>query len=266
MKYKYKNNWYSKDELIEFLANEEFAKKTLEDNIEWSFSWFGDWENSPKTASKVVDENGEPMVVYHGTGEIINVFDKKKAHDTEGRKFNVGTGKGVFSFTNDYNTALSWAERSVERKQYGIISNSPNVLSVFLNFKNPISRNDFESRLDIEFEGYMFRTQKERDKKISKIYKDYKKEKIDGLISDWGEYTAFEPNQIKLATGTNTTFDSNNPDIRYADGGYLSEKLTIDEVENLLGRKLHWWNDDTIILGNVKYKKIYLQPLYEKVI
>lgn len=29
--------------------------------------WFGDWENDPKNASKVVDENGEPMVVYHGT-------------------------------------------------------------------------------------------------------------------------------------------------------------------------------------------------------
>lgn len=29
--------------------------------------WFGDWENSPEKASKVVDENGEPKVVFHGT-------------------------------------------------------------------------------------------------------------------------------------------------------------------------------------------------------
>ena len=29
--------------------------------------WFGDWINDPENASKVVDENGEPMVVYHGT-------------------------------------------------------------------------------------------------------------------------------------------------------------------------------------------------------
>lgn len=27
--------------------------------------WFGDWENNPSKASKVVDENGEPLVVYH---------------------------------------------------------------------------------------------------------------------------------------------------------------------------------------------------------
>jgi len=32
--------------------------------------WFGDWENDPKNASKVVDENGEPLVVFHGTSEM----------------------------------------------------------------------------------------------------------------------------------------------------------------------------------------------------
>ena len=29
--------------------------------------WFGDWINNPENASKVVDENGEPLVVYHGS-------------------------------------------------------------------------------------------------------------------------------------------------------------------------------------------------------
>ncbi|MBQ9693720.1 MAG: hypothetical protein IJV69_03085, partial [Kiritimatiellae bacterium] len=29
--------------------------------------WFGDWENDPENASKVVDENGEPLAVFHGT-------------------------------------------------------------------------------------------------------------------------------------------------------------------------------------------------------
>ena len=36
--------------------------------------WFGDWENDPKNASKVVDENGEPLVVYHGTNAEFNEF------------------------------------------------------------------------------------------------------------------------------------------------------------------------------------------------
>ena len=41
--------------------------------------WFGDWENDPENASKVVDENGEPMVVYRTDFEVFNKFDKRKA-------------------------------------------------------------------------------------------------------------------------------------------------------------------------------------------
>jgi hypothetical protein len=39
--------------------------------------WFGDWENDPKNASKVIDkETGEPRVVYHGTlRESLDTFD-----------------------------------------------------------------------------------------------------------------------------------------------------------------------------------------------
>jgi predicted XRE-type DNA-binding protein len=40
--------------------------------------WFGDWENDPKNASKVVDENGEPKVVYHGS---MNQFDEFKKEE-----------------------------------------------------------------------------------------------------------------------------------------------------------------------------------------
>jgi len=40
--------------------------------------WFGDWENSPETASKVVDSNGEPLVLYHGTDVEFNEFDLSK--------------------------------------------------------------------------------------------------------------------------------------------------------------------------------------------
>ena len=30
-------------------------------------AWFGDWENDPANASKVIDDNGEPQVYYHGS-------------------------------------------------------------------------------------------------------------------------------------------------------------------------------------------------------
>ena len=48
--------------------------------------WFGDWENDPENASKVVDENGEPLVVYHTVSTdndpSFTIFDTNK----EGRK------------------------------------------------------------------------------------------------------------------------------------------------------------------------------------
>lgn len=64
--------------------------------------WFGDWENNPEHASKVVDENGEPMVVYHGTpGDTkITKVDYSKSDD-----------KISFFTTNDKNhTASSYSE------------------------------------------------------------------------------------------------------------------------------------------------------------
>jgi hypothetical protein len=46
-------------------------------------AWFGDWENDPANASKVVDENGEPLVCNHSSREQdINVFDGNRIFRT----------------------------------------------------------------------------------------------------------------------------------------------------------------------------------------
>ena len=50
-------------------------------------NWFGDWENDPANASKVVDENGEPLVVYHSTTKDFNTFDLSKSKNGEGLWF-----------------------------------------------------------------------------------------------------------------------------------------------------------------------------------
>ena len=45
-------------------------------------NWFGDWENNPSKASKVVNEDGTPKVVYHGTDKGgFCVFDPKMSDD-----------------------------------------------------------------------------------------------------------------------------------------------------------------------------------------
>jgi hypothetical protein len=54
---------------------------------------------------------------------------------------------------------------------------------------------------------------------------------------------------------------------KFENGGYLiPDLLSSQQVENKLGRELHWWNDDIVYLSGTKYKKVYLRPEYKKVI
>ena len=61
--------------------------------------WFGDWEINPKESSKVLDKNGEPLVVYHGSNATdIDVFDRSESKriSSEVKEF------GTFFSTNEF--------------------------------------------------------------------------------------------------------------------------------------------------------------------
>ena len=66
--------------------------------------WFGDWQNKPKSASKVVDGNGEPLVVYHQTGNDFTVFDTKH---TGAGEFDSEMPTGIFMKPTNSNIGLS---------------------------------------------------------------------------------------------------------------------------------------------------------------
>lgn len=72
-------------------------------------------------SSKVVDENGEPMVVYHGSNNEFTKFDTARIGSSTG----TSDGRG-FYFTTDKDYANSFGKDG-------------NVLSVFLNIDNPLS-------------------------------------------------------------------------------------------------------------------------------
>ena len=82
--------------------------------------FFGDWLNDPQNASQIVDENGEPMVVYHGTNKDFNVFE---GVSIEGRKLSF--------FTPDIEYATGYS--LIQRKTRG----TPVVMGVFLNIRDP---------------------------------------------------------------------------------------------------------------------------------
>lgn len=62
--------------------------RTIDDNVNRKINkitqskqfirWFGDWQNSPAKANKVVDNNGEPLVLYHQTEKEFTTFDTKQ--------------------------------------------------------------------------------------------------------------------------------------------------------------------------------------------
>jgi hypothetical protein len=59
--------------------------------------WFGDWENDPKNASKVVDKNGEPLVVYHGS----KTSDIKEFNRRESERISSGLKENGIYFTSN---------------------------------------------------------------------------------------------------------------------------------------------------------------------
>jgi hypothetical protein len=227
-------------------------------------AWFGDWENDPQNASKIVDENGEPKVMYRGN---------PKEQGDLGYKFNTGynflnkksNNNFGFFFTDDINVAKKYMKVSI----WGEIQGG-SITEVFLNVKNvfDITPLDYFSEGDtfsnyltsnnLNFLGY--------EKLIKRItdykYYEHKEQpniygffdrfprlrnffifnKIDGIVFleksrtylPYLTYVVWESNQIKLADGTNTTFDQDNPDIRFDEGGELDNSKAHSNTSKLI--------------------------------
>lgn len=63
-------------------------------------AWFGDWENNPESASKIVDENGEPLMVFHGTNSDFYEFDERSIGSANDEGF---YGRGFyFTFQKEF--------------------------------------------------------------------------------------------------------------------------------------------------------------------
>lgn len=83
-------------------------------------AWFGD--------SKVVDESGAPLVVYHGTNAEFNAFDPNMV----GRNFRQSSGG--FFFISSRDSAEFYAEDAADAADAG----EPRVVEAYLSVKNPL--------------------------------------------------------------------------------------------------------------------------------
>ena len=168
--------------------------------------WFGDWINDPLHASRVLDKNGEPLVVYHGTAKdrVFSVFHTRWQG---GGKYQ-GTHQGAH-----FGTRNASIERIVNwyRHVHNLQNYVPNdweanarqvgrIMPCFLNIRKL-------GRVQDQVTDW------------SKAINAAIKKGFDGFIytnnyEDKGNdsYIVFEPAQIKSATRNNGEY-SENPDV-----------------------------------------------------
>ena len=177
-----------RDELID--AAKEWKEKGTESK--YFKNWFGD--------SKVVDENGQPLVVYHGTNIDFDEFENtNKRYKTKYGDFDSNGIRG-FYFTPDIESAKIYSE---------VREGTPIIKEFYLSLKNPIVYNNYTDIAKIT------------DEKVAEL----KSQGYDGAIyfdrGEFGEtyasmteFVAFEPEQIKSVSNRGT-FDAENPNIYF---------------------------------------------------
>lgn len=184
--------------------------------------WFGDWESNPSKASKVVDENGEPLVVYHYTdNENLTEFS------TEFDNFFSKTGgtKNAIFFTTD---------NVVPGSEDNFLTSRKAKLSLFLNIKNLEEFHGTKDDLHKQGTSYREIVNKSSKRKGSENgivltgFDDNKKE-------NQTIYVVHNPNQIKSATDNIGTFSKTNNNIAdYAKTGEFVNTMSGKELKDEL--------------------------------
>lgn len=157
--------------------------------------WFGD--------SKVVDESGQPLEVYHGTNARFSKFNPARVGS------NFSQSEGGFFFTSDLDSAQAYAD-DAQLEAGG----TARVLPVYLSLQNPSVIDAPKNARSIE-EFY--------DDNAQAIVEQARSEGRDGIIvrgvNDDGTarsmYVAFKPTQIKSIFNRGT-WDATNPNIAFS--------------------------------------------------
>lgn len=184
-------------------------------------------------ASKVVNEDGTPRIVYHATDNEFYTFDKAK------RGENTFRNASDFSIAATSATGFWFSDHDVSGDM-----GSKKSMQCYLDIKNPyrISLSEMSEEIkaadtngDVDFDYSI--GDFESTRQLSESYVDSLKEQgYDGIIvadSEFGgeSYVAFYPNQIKSATDNIGTFDPHNPDIRYS-----KDVFTPEEREKIISK------------------------------
>ncbi len=154
--------------------------------------WFGDWSNDPKNASKIVDGNGEPLVVYHGSARRFEKFDINKIGSTTGDNsgFYFSNNKKI---SKDYYSKETGSILNNLKLMLGVSKKfKPTVYDCFLKGSNPYIH-DFGGKTDNVGREKMIAEAKKAGHDCVIL-----KNIIDGPDVVQDVYVVFHPNQIRI--------------------------------------------------------------------
>ena len=173
-------------------------------------------------SSKVVDENGEPLVVHHSTDNEFDTFSKEKLGENTDQNASddsvAATAHIGFWFNTNDLTGTLFQERDV---------------AGYLDVKEPYEFNSLESLVE-DMSHYS---------SAEEFVDRLKEDGYDGIVVRKDEemggtsHVAFEPNQIKSATDNNGEFSQESDDIRYRESKGSSER-TLVGIHNISADKL----------------------------
>lgn len=154
--------------------------------------------------SKVVDQDGKPKILYHGTSKDKD-FDKFK------------TGPRGAWFTEDSKEASSYAEEN--DSGYRVVDYHPRtgfvkkdisarVIPVYLSIKNPATLTEAQASKIMHAKNYA--------KAQAEVFEEVRKQGHDGVNLGHGIWVAFDPTQIKSATGNVGSFNPKDQRIQYS--------------------------------------------------
>lgn len=189
--------------------------------------------------SKVVDENGEPLVVYHGSPHVFTVFDVERS----GENFNRSREDGGLLFFSSLPETAEDVLHDLEGRFPGTGLESARLYACFMRLRHPFTL-DLGDASQRPFSGegvpesvkgspmawYLFPHELRRgfdegnahgagyDGIVLKGRNAY-----DGSPEVWGMAT--DSRQVKSAADNRGTFDSENPDITFSIIGEKAESF-----------------------------------------
>lgn len=241
-------------------------KQWLQTRTEAFKEWFGDWEDGSQNKGMLLDENGEPKVVYRGSANDDFVFHSRYGEDTywftDNREVaehyaRRGTDHELMDYELDgrvqpvflklgdsstYNAEGRNWEHVYTEPVYQIIDEESGDITAEFKTREEAERYCEENGLDPEIEIYEsngvtgdIAAQQFADGKTGVVFENV----VDGGNVPSNVYVVRDNGQAKSATENNGGFDEGNPDIRFQ-----IESGEIGRIDEAVERRMKTLSDE----------------------